>query len=85
MNSQTKMVPHKLHPLLTPEEPAKTVPECGLLDIISSNRSFSLKENNQGGDNKQALSESDVTAGWGLGVSVSSNKPPDVEGNTTRN
>ena len=33
MNSQTKMVPHKLHPLLTPEEPAKTVPECGLLDM----------------------------------------------------
>lgn len=43
---------------------------------ISSNRPLNMEENNQGVD-KQALSESDMTAR----VSVSSNKPPDVEEN----
>uniref|UniRef100_A0A1J3FZ20 Zinc finger CCCH domain-containing protein 55 n=1 Tax=Noccaea caerulescens TaxID=107243 RepID=A0A1J3FZ20_NOCCA len=53
-----------------------TVPKAS----TSSNRPLNMEESNQDVD-KQALSESDMTAR----VSVSSNKPPDVEENTTRN
>ncbi|CAN8264868.1 unnamed protein product [Cochlearia groenlandica] len=50
-------------------------------ESISPNRPVNVVEKNEGGGDKQALSESDMTAR----VSVSSNKPPEVEENTTEN
>ncbi|KAL0658877.1 hypothetical protein Bca4012_079462 [Brassica carinata] len=60
-----------------PVSDSYTVPKAS----ISSNTPLNLEENNQGVVDKQAPSESDMTAR----VSVSSNKPPDVEEHTTGN